>query len=97
MKKLITITAGILLSSSVLANTTALDRNANIDPTGSATKAKAMNARFDNVDDLSTLSKNELRKEQPVLTSGVRRNLSVNDAEEKTQKSALNRSKIRNY
>ncbi|WP_435236985.1 DUF3316 domain-containing protein [Psychromonas sp. PT13] len=94
MKKLIAITAGILLSSSVLASTTTLHRNANIESANFATKAEAINAGFDIVDDLSALNKNELRKELPVFTTGFARNLSVNDTEVKTQEFALDRGEI---
>ena len=94
MKKIIAITAGILLSSSVLASTTTLHRNANIESANFATKAEAIDAGFDIVDDLTTLSKNELRKELPVFTTGLTRNLSVNDTEVKTQEFAVDRGQI---
>ena len=91
MKKLITIAAGILLTGSAFASTVTMHRDAQIETADYATKAEAINAGFDIVDNLSTLTKNELRKELPAFTTGQTRNLTVKNTEVQTKEFALDR------
>jgi len=91
MKKLITITAGLLLTGSTFANTITLHKNANLSTASYATKAEAINAGFDIVDNLSTLTKNELRKELPAFTTGFTRNLAVKNTEVQTKEFSVDR------
>ena len=91
MKKLITLAAGIMLTSSAFANTVTLNKNTSFSTETYATKAEAVNAGFDIVDNLTTLSSNELRKELNVYSNGTARHVTLGNTKVKTQEFALNR------
>ena len=57
-----TITTGLLPSSSVMANTVTLHRGAQAIYDDDTTKTEALNTGYEIVDNLSTISKSELRK-----------------------------------
>ena len=83
------ITAGILLSSSVLASNITEHRNTQIVSADYATKAEAMDAGFDIANELSQLSPYQLRKELIVFSKGFPSNLEIKKTEVKTEEFAL--------
>ena len=92
MKKLISIAAGLLLTSSAFANTVTLYKSANLSTADYATKSEALNAGFDIIDNLSTLTKSELRKELPAITTNGVHNLAVKNTEVQTTEFSLDRN-----
>jgi len=89
-----TITTGLLLSSSVMANTVTLHRGAKAIYDDDTTKTEALNTGYEIVGNLSTISKSELRKELAVFSSEITRHLSVKTTDIQTEKFAVNRNKV---
>ena len=94
MKKLIAITAGLLLTGSAFANTITLHKNANLSTASYATKAEAINAGYDITDQLANKDQNELRQEFRIVAQNHVRNITVTNTEIKTQEFAVARDDI---
>ena len=94
MKKLITIAAGLLLTSSAFANTITLYKNTNLSTADYATKSEALNAGYDIADDLTTINQSELRHELNIYSNSPARNITVDQTEIQTEEFARARDDI---
>lgn len=68
MNKLLTVTAGLLISTSVFASNVTLNNDTTVTTAGYATKAEALDAAFNITENLSAMSQNELRFQLPVTS-----------------------------
>ncbi len=68
MKKLITLAAGLLLTTSAFASTVTLHKDAKVFSADFATKTEAVSAGFDISEDLASMAQNDLRFTLPVST-----------------------------
>ena len=94
MKKLMTIAAGLLLTSSAFANTVTLHKSTNLSTADYATKSEALNAGYDIADGLTNISQNELRHEFTLFSNTPVRNITIDQTEIQTEEFALARDDI---
>ncbi len=94
MKKLTTVAAGLLLTTSAFAATVTLHRDANLFSADYATKSEALNAGYDIAEAVTTMDQKQLRKALPVLSDNTIRNIVVEQTEIKSEEFAYTRGDI---
>ncbi|WP_435236983.1 DUF3316 domain-containing protein [Psychromonas sp. PT13] len=95
MKKLITLAAGVLLTSTAFANTVTINKTTNLSTAEYTTKAAAIDAAFDITEQLSGNSQSELRNEFRIVTENSVRNIAILDTEVKTEEFARTRDDVK--
>lgn len=94
MKKLIALTAGLLVASSAFASTQTSYSATSVTSPSFETKAAAFEAGYDIADSLYSLSEHELRHELPVASYNDVKNISVDDTKVVVEEFAVNRGEI---
>ncbi len=94
MKKLITIAAGLLLTTSAFATTVTHHNDAKVFSADYATKAEALNAGYDLAEELVTMNEKQLRTALSLLVNNTVRNVAVDQTEIKTEEFAISRGEI---
>ncbi len=95
MNKLIAVTAGLLLSTSVFASTETLQGNTSISASGYESQAEAIDAGRALAQNLESMSQNELRFELPVSSYQNVKNISVDNTEIQVQEFAQVRGEMK--
>ncbi len=95
MNKLIAVTAGLLLSTSVFASTQTLHSNTSGAASGYESQAEAIDAGRALAQNLESMSQNELRFELPVSSYQNVKNINVDNTEIKVQEFAKVRGEMK--
>lgn len=81
MKKLITLTAGLLIASSAFASVQTTYSDTKLFSDTYSTQEEAFNAGFDISDSLDAMSEHQLRGKLPTTASNTVRNIAVDNTE----------------
>lgn len=94
MKKLITLTAGLLVASSAFASVQTTYNETSIFTQSYETKAEAYDAGFDVTDSLSAMTETQLRSELPSFADSTIRNIEIDGSEVKIEEFAAARGDV---
>ncbi|WP_435236979.1 DUF3316 domain-containing protein [Psychromonas sp. PT13] len=94
MKKLIALTAGLLLTGSALADTITLNKDTNLSTASFSTKAEALDAGYDIAEQLLNEDQKSLRHEFRIVAENPVRNINIQQTEIKTEEFAVARDDI---
>ncbi|NIY92923.1 DUF3316 domain-containing protein [Vibrio diazotrophicus] len=94
MNKLMTVAAGLLLSTSAFASNVTLHNDTTVMTSSFATKAEALDAGFNVAQNLSDMSQNELRIQLPVDAYQNVNNINIDNTEVKVEEFALVRGEV---
>ncbi len=94
MKKLIALTAGLLLTTSAFASTFTVSQNSTIKTDSFQTKAEAYNAGFDLTDALKQMENSQLRKELSLWAYNSVNDITIDDSQVVIQETATERGNI---
>ncbi|RAS60999.1 uncharacterized protein DUF3316 [Vibrio diazotrophicus] len=94
MNKLMTVAAGLLLSTSAFASNVTLHNDTTVATSSFATKAEALVAGLSVAQNLSDMSQTELRFQLPVNAYQNVNNISIDNTEVKVEEFALVRGEV---
>jgi len=94
MKKIITLTAGLLVASSAFASVHTTYNETTLFTPSFETKTEAFNAGFDITESLSAMTENQLRSKLPAFTETGIRNLDLDNTEVQVEEFAVTRDEI---
>lgn len=94
MKKLTTLAATLLISTSVFANTQTVHSDKNFSTDSFTDKAAAYQAGFDYIDNLNGLSGSELKHKLLVISQTPVKGIKIDDSEVSIEEFAQNRGEI---
>ncbi|PNH82024.1 DUF3316 domain-containing protein [Vibrio diazotrophicus] len=94
MNKLMTVAAGLLLSTSAFASNVTLHNDTTVATSSFATKAEALDAGLSVAQNLSDMSQTELRFQLPVNAYQNVNNISIDNTEVKVEEFALVRGEV---
>jgi len=94
MNKLMTVAAGLLLSTSAFASNVTLHNDTTVTTSSFATKAEALDAGLSVAQNLSDMSQNELRIQLPVNAYQNVNNISIDNTKVKVEEFAQVRGQV---
>lgn len=95
MKKLVTVAAGLLLTTSAFASNVTLHQDAKLFSADFDSKAEALNAGYDLSEDVASLSQSELRRALPLVTANQVSDIVVDQTEVKIEEFARVRGEVK--
>ncbi len=95
MNKLMTVAAGLLLSTSAFASNVTLHNDTTVTTSSFATKAEAMDAGLNVAQNLSDMSQNELRIQLPVDAYQNVNDIAIDNTEVKIEEFAVTRGEVK--
>ncbi|WCE29330.1 DUF3316 domain-containing protein [Vibrio sp. SCSIO 43137] len=95
MKKLMTVAAGLLLTTSAFASDVTLHRDAKVFSAEYQTKADALNAGFDISDNFASMNQSDLSKALPLFSNDSVSDIVVDQTEVKIEEFARVRGEVK--